>query len=255
MNFTIFLNSRGRVNQLARCLNAIEAKTKNPAKLEVIVKVDTDDSESIGFLRSVEKTDKQPGMYPFELKILVSPRPASLCASFNQMAKMGKGQYLFVFTDDAEIMTNGWDEIALSKINTYKKARNIEDDIIYGCTADTSIDKVQGEKYASFPIISKQATEALGFFMYDSFVGLGGDSSIYRVYHGADRVVDMPEIQLDHINNNTLFKVMSPDLTGFEMRMRTQQTPQDPFKFDVAKEVLRLKSYIETYAISKKKGK
>src|SRR4051812_45140590 len=132
MNFTIFFNSRGRVNQLARCLNAIESKTKNPSSLEVIVKVDNDDGESIAYLRSVEKA------FPFALNILVSPRPASLCSSFNNMAKLAKGKYLFVLTDDAEIMTNGWDEIALAKITTFKKARNITDDIIYGCTSDTS---------------------------------------------------------------------------------------------------------------------
>ena len=34
----------------------------------------------------------------------------------------------------------------------------------------------------------------MGFFMHEEFVGLGGDSAIYRVYEQINRVVDMSEI-------------------------------------------------------------
>jgi glycosyltransferase involved in cell wall biosynthesis len=242
MNFTIFLNSRGRVNQLHECIKAVHKTTHDHNNLEVIVRADNDDEETKEFIQT-----KFLG-YKFGRSVpLIGSRPHSLCGSFNEMASMAKGRYLFVLTDDAEITTKGWDLLALAKINQYKKKFNIKDDIIYGAPADTSIDKVVGAKYASFPIISKQAVNLLGFFMYESFVGLGGDSCIHRVYEQAGRVVDLSEIQIDHVYNNTIFKVMSPDLTGHEMRQRTAARPVDPFAYDVSKDVEKLKNFIKSY--------
>jgi hypothetical protein len=241
MNFTIFLNTRGRTNQFARCLEAVESNTKDPSKVEFIVKADIDDLETVLFLR--ELNDKRK---TFNFKPIVSERPPSLCSSFNQMARQGKGKYMFVLTDDAEVMTKNWDEIALARIEEFKVINKIKDDIIYGRTSDTSIDKGGDKKYASFPIISKQAIDTLGFFMYDSFVGLGGDSSIYRVYEQVKRVVDLTEIQLDHVYNNSIFKIMTPDLTGHEMRVKTAMAGSiDPFTFDISKEVEKLKRVIK----------
>jgi hypothetical protein len=247
MNFTIFLNSRGRVGQLNRCLFAIQQNTKDITNLELIVKADLDDRETIDYMKNVigSEVDNKPQIGSISLS--VGERPTSLCASFNMMANIAQGRYLFVLTDDAEIMTKDWDEIALNKIAEFKHANNIKDDIIYGRTSDTSIDKVKGEDYASFPIISKQAVNVLGFFMYESFVGLGGDSSIYRVYRGINRVVSLDEIKLDHVYNNTIFKVMTPDLTGHEMRQRTAASPLNPFTFNVDNEVNKLKNFIDNY--------
>jgi hypothetical protein len=237
MNFTVFLNTRGRVMQLARCIAALEENTKDPSKVQLIIRADDDDLETITYLKERE--------FKVNFVLRTGGRPASLCASFNEMAKAGVGKYLFVLTDDSEVMTKDWDAIALSRIEEFKTIHKIKDDIIYGRTSDTSIDKGGDKKYASFPIISKQAVNTLGFFMYDSFVGLGGDSSIYRVYEQVGRVVDLTQIELDHVFNNSIFKVMTPDLTGHEMRMRTAQAGNvDPFSFDVSKEVAKLKKVI-----------
>lgn len=238
MNFTIFLNTRGRVEQFKRCLEIAESKTKDKNLVEFIVKADTDDLETVNFLKSLETRNT------FNFKTIISERPESLCSSFNVMAKMATGKYLFVLTDDAEIMTQDWDEIALNKIKAYQKGNAITDDIIYGMTSDTSIDKPKGQAYASFPIISKKAVDVLGIFMYDSFHGFGGDSSIIRVYAGVKRIVDLTEIQLDHVYNNNIFRIMAPDLTGSETRARTQNNPVNPFEFDVSKEVTKLKEFI-----------
>ena len=200
--------------------------------MEVIVRADFDDFETIEFLK--------PLSYEFDFKPIFGDRPASLCHSFNEMAKLGVGKYHFVLTDDAEIMTQDWDEIALGEI----EEKGFKDDILYGYTSDTSIDKTVGKKYASFPIISKRAIDILGMFMYEQFVGFGGDSSIYRVYEGINRIIDMGEIEIDHINNNSIFKVMSPDLTGHEMRQRTQLNLIDPFSFDISNEVNKLKTHL-----------
>lgn len=243
MNFTLFLNSRGRVAPLANFLESVKKTTKNLKEIEIIIRGDSDDKETLDLFKTLSFRNNT-----FEFRPLIGDRPTSLCASFNVMANMGKGKYLFVMNDDVEILTPNWDIIALEKIQAFQKENGIKDDIIFGETSDTSVDKPVGQRYASFPIISKQAVDVLGFFMHEQFVGLGGDSAIQRVYEGAKRIVDLREIQVDHLYHNTVFKVLSPDKTAHEMRMNSNAHALNPFTFDVDKDILKLKNYIEKVA-------
>ena len=239
MNFTLFLNSRGRVPQLRRFVEIIENVTFNLAETELIITGDDDDQETVEFLNSLHSRKT------LIFNPIIGPRPKSLCGSYNNMANKASGKYLFVMNDDAEILTPAWDEIALKKIWEFKKEKQIKDDIIFGITSDTSVDKAHTKEYPSFPIISKQAVNVLGFFMHENFVGLGGDSSIFRVYKESQRLVDMTEIVVDHIYHNTIYKVMAPDKTAAEMRMNTAVNPIDPFSFDVSSDIKKLQDFIK----------
>jgi len=239
MDFTLFLNSRGRVSQLKKCISAVENMTLKHSEIEFVITADDDDVETVMFL----KTLKDRGT--FEFKTIVGPRIKNLHKSINNMALQAKGRYLFVLNDDSEVITKDWDKIFLEKIREYKQQRGIKDDVIYAATRDNSVDKVVGKGYASFPIISSEAVKTLGFFMYDDFVGLGGDSSIFRVYERAGRVVDMKEIELDHVYHSNIFNIMSPDLTAYEMRANSREHPMDPFTIDVSNDVRKLKEAIE----------
>ena len=190
MNFTIFLNSRGRASQLEQFISLFEEHTSDHSKTEMIIRGDEDDELTVNLLNSLYNRKT------LQFKTIIGPRPQSLCGSFNDIVKVAKGRYLFVMNDDAEIYTKNWDIIALSKIKEFQETNKIKDDIIYCNTFDTSVDKPANKKYASFPIISAQAVNVLGFFMHDKFVGLGGDSAIYRVYESIKRVIDIPEIKL-----------------------------------------------------------
>lgn len=238
MDFTLFLNSRGRVNQLKKCISAAENMTLNHSKVEFIITADDDDSETLTFIETLKSRKT------FEFKTIVGPRLRNLIKSFNNMALQAKGKYLFVLNDDSEITTREWDRIALDRIATYKQEQGIKDDIIYGATQDNSIDKAAGKEYSSFPIMSSEAVKTLGFFMYDEFVGLGGDSSIFRVYQGIGRVIDMKEIELDHVYHSNIFNIISPDLTAYEMRLNSNKHPVDPFSINVSHAIQKLKKAI-----------
>ena len=121
---------------------------------------------------------------------------------------------------------------------------NIKDNIYYCKTSCNSIDRDITKGYCSFPIISKEAVETLGFFMYEDFVGLGGDASIYKVYQEINRIIDITDILIDHILHRTVELVINPDTTAFEMRANTYENFIDPFSFDVTKEVKKLKEKI-----------
>jgi hypothetical protein len=240
MNFTLFLNSRARVNQLKKCIEAAENTAANHKQIEFVITADDDDLETINFLNTLKDRNT------FEFKTIIGPRLNNLIKSFNNMALKAKGKYLFVLNDDSEIQTKNWDTIALEKINKYKLDNDIKDDIIYCATEDNSVDRHKERGYSSFPIISLESVKALGFFMYEQFVGLGGDSSIYKLYHGINRVIDLREIELDHVYHNNFFSIMSPDLTAHEMRVNTQNNYVDPYLFEVSNEIEKLKKIIDS---------
>lgn len=238
MNFTLFLNTRGRVKQLEKCIKACENTTHDLSQVEMIIKGDSDDFETVRFLETLKNRKT------LNFKTIVAERPYNLNASNNVMARQGLGKYLFVLNDDAEMVTKDWDVIALEKIKQFQSSHGYIDDVIYGLTTDLSVDKAVGKKYAAFPIISSQAVQTLGFFVCEQFVSLGGESSIYRIYESVNRVVDMSQIVLDHVYHNTLLRVLTPDQTAYEMRAKSQAHHIDPFTFDVSVDTSRLSNFI-----------
>lgn len=242
MNFTIFTPVRGRPQLVHELLGKIKENTKYLDKIECLFWHDDDDQLMIDY---VSKTDFRE--FGFSILFFQNPRPESLNYAINFLAKKAKGDFCFNVNDDCQIVTKDWDEIVLNKIAQYKQEREIKDNIIYCRTGDNSIDRNKEAGYASFPIISKQAVDVLGFFMYEDFKGLGGDSSIYLLWKAIDRIVDCQEVQLDHIYHSNLFRVMSPDRTASDMRANTQKSYINPYTFDVSKGVRKLKDYIENY--------
>ncbi len=235
MKFSILLNTRNRVKYLENLLYSLITKTKNLQDIEVLINYDDDDSVSHDFAQN---------KFNLNIKFFRNPRPYSLHSTINLMAKQAKGQYLIGVNDDIEFITKDWDDIILKKIDSFKTNNYIKDDIIYCKTSCTSVDHDASLPYGSCPIVSKEAVDTIGLFLYEEFRGLGGDSSIYRVYAAVDRVVDVSEVWFDHLMHNTLEKVMSPDRTAFEMRQASFSQNINPFTFDISREVSIIKNKI-----------
>ena len=242
MNFSIILNTRGRVELLNNLLKSIHAKTQDISKVEILIWCDYDDLETIQYSTS----DAFLQFNNENIKICIGHRNKNLSVPTNYLAKLARGKYVFILNDDVEILTEHWDEIVLSSIRNFKISHSINDDIIYGYTHDTSVDKVADKQYSSFFIISKQAIDVVGFLIYSNFYGLGGDSSIYRLYNSINRVVDVG-IALDHIYHNSIDKVMNPDLTAREMRNNSSLNYVDPFTINIENESMLLQKFIKNY--------
>jgi hypothetical protein len=235
MKFSLILNSRKRPQFLFNFIKSIFEKTKSKEDVEILIRIDNDDPESLKLAE-----------YKFNLnvKFFCGNRPTNLHKSINELVFLSRGDNIFVCNDDIQIITQDWDLIAEENINKYKQENNITDNIYYCKTSCNSADRDHSKGYCSFPIISREAVNTIGFFMYDSFVGLGGDSSIYRVYDSIDRVIDLSNLQIDHILHRTVEAVINPDITAAEMRMNSARNSVDPYSLDISKEVQKLKSKI-----------
>ena len=237
MNFSIILNSRGRPHYLMSLLDSIFSKAKTPDLIEVLIKLDDDDHETINTIGLLEMINPN-------LKIIISPRPANLHVTINELAAISTGDFLFVINDDVIFNTEDWDSIILEKASA--KFKENGDKVLYVGVGDTSIDKANDGKYASFPIISRESYEVLGYFMSEHFVGLGGDVYIYRVFEGVDRVLQVGEVVLDHLLHLTLDQINNPDPTNFDMRQNTYRnlTNGSPWELDISEELKLLNEKI-----------
>lgn len=235
MNFSLFLNSRKRPDLLKNFLQSVSDTTYDKNSIEVLVRYDNDDE----LTHSISKEN-----FDINIRFISGPRPDNLTASYNQLAKQAVGKNLFVCNDDISFITKNWDQIALNKISKYLSENDISDNIYYGWTTCNSADRDTVSGYCSFPIISKKATEVAGFFMYENFTTLGADNSIYRLYKEIQRVINIKEIEIDHILHNTIEKVFSPDLVAIEYREKFFSNPINAATFDISKEVKMLNDYI-----------
>jgi hypothetical protein len=227
---TLILNSRKRVQQLGNLLESIRTKSFNLDNIEILIGVDDDDESTMLYLKAYT------GLIMNNVWMVVSPRPTNLHVSLNKLAGMAKGHFIFVLNDDTEMMTTHWD-LELSNINP--------DEVWYIATQDNSADKEQGGKYSSFPILTRAAYDALGYFMSEAFVGLGADVHLWRVFDSVGRT-KQSSIELDHVFHRTVLHVQSPDQTAIEMRQNSWRSNFDCWGIDISKDVERVKNEIES---------
>lgn len=109
---SVLIPTRGRVSRLERCLNSFNEKTENKDLVELIVKADTDDIETINFLNDYTISIKSQ----IDCKIIISERDkgyGSLHHFYNEMVKISSGEFLYIFNDDIRMETDGWENLII----------------------------------------------------------------------------------------------------------------------------------------------
>ena len=218
---SLFLNSRKRTDLLSQLFDFIRRTTKSLNDIEVLIRIDHDDEDSIAF----SHLD-----HGFNTRFIVGDRPTSLLKSYNELVSQTVGDYIFVLNDDAHILTKNWDEKLLFVDHN---------EIWYISTLCNSIDKARHKQYSSFPLLTRAAYEALEYFMLEDLVGLGGDVHLWRIFNEVKRIVHIG-ISLDHVKHRTVDSVVNTDEVALEMRANTQQFYLDPWEIDISSEVDRV---------------
>lgn len=229
---SIILNSRGRVNRLKLLFWSILQNTIDLKNIEILIRIDHDDHETVNFFKILSTNN----FNLFRIKCFIGPRPTNLCASYNELAKESKGDYIFVLNDDIDIITYGWDQEILSVPSNQIWLLSV---------FDTSIDKQNtinplDNKYGSFVIHTRASYDALTYFMDERAKSLGGDTILWRLYKAIDRIKWI-NIMVDHVFHNTVEKVHNPDQTAIEYRKKFDI---DPWTIDISNEINRMKSLL-----------
>jgi hypothetical protein len=101
----VMIPTRNRVPLLKECLDSLNQKTSDTTLVELLLKVDDDDAETIRFINSYVST--------LPLKVVISPRKkgyGSLHEHYDSLAKISEAEFLMVFNDDIEMVTQGWEQ-------------------------------------------------------------------------------------------------------------------------------------------------
>ncbi len=103
---SVILPSRGRIEFLLQTLNSLIDKCDDINNIEILVKVDDDDTETINGLKSYDK-------FNF-ITMVVSGRKngyASLNEFYNELYEKSSGEFIFCANDDMTIITDKWDTL------------------------------------------------------------------------------------------------------------------------------------------------
>jgi hypothetical protein len=188
MNFSLILPSRERINLLENLLESLLKNTSDIDNIEVWIAFDWDDSQSV---KNIKKLSNKFTFTQF----LVTDRQNNLSDGYyNRLAKISNGKFVQVLNDDCQIVTNSWDEKAIKVLSEYQKF--ISDGILYGKAQD------EGIGYSCFPLLSRQAIEAMGWFFHPEMTAWGADIHLHEVYSKVNRVIDLP-YKVDHISHHT----------------------------------------------------
>ena len=143
---SIIIPSRKRVKYLNKSIDSILKKTSDLSKIQLILRFDNDDEESINNIANL----------PFskvDITIIVGNRMRGyhdLNKYVNECCGGAKGDFMMLFNDDSYIVTNDWDLELEKHLNT-----------TVVLNPDTHDD---AQCYNTFPIISRDIYDLTGHF-------------------------------------------------------------------------------------------
>ena len=173
---------------------------------EIIFVCDDDDKASPAWIDICK--EKYPEM---DISYYVRPRTEFLNRDcFNYGAERAKGKYLWNVGDDLEFILPHWDRAIFDNLDIFYGGREFDlkkaklDRIVYinvGC--DTP--KLEDVKwpYSCFSIISREAIEAVGFFLIPGIPSWCSDYAIGELYAKSNRMMGLPEQMFKHVGVET----------------------------------------------------
>lgn len=189
---SVLIPSRGRPAQLRRAVESTMGLTADGNNVEFLVRADEDDVETIKMLRWLEAA------YP--LRSVVGPRGEGyrgLHYYINELAAQSKGDWLLLFCDDAEMVTQDWDEKIL-RTTTWNKPLGIQDICLL------NLEQEDNPASYSFVALRRRAYQLLGCFSKK----LHCDLWLYQLMQSIDMVIKC-HVKVRHFN-------VEDDPTGLE---------------------------------------
>lgn len=134
------------MRRLYSSIESLRATAADPTSFEVLVRVDDDDQPTQDFLCN--------GAAPrgVNLSVIRGPRGRGyldLHLMCNELAARSKGDFLFLWNDDAEMVTRGWDDVLRSHL--------VDPPRVYKPTS-------AGHQRNIFPVLRRSVYEAMGHF-------------------------------------------------------------------------------------------
>ena len=223
--YSFLVPTRERPALLEAFIDSISKNTIDKKIVEICIAFDSDD----------KKTSTQIGRLNRKFGSLVKfygkQRSNMINRDYvNWLCKFSNGSFIIPCNDDCNLVSSGWDEQILRKMNAYLADK--PDGIVYGKTNEIS-----------FPVLSRAAIEQLGYVMHPDFPSLGAEVHLNRVYSALDRVVDISDsLTIEHISHHTGKRPR--DNVNMHVERYASRMPFDPNQMDINEDAKRVSAYI-----------
>lgn len=222
---SILMPTRGRPRLLRESVDSLYSKCVDKSCLEFIFKVDDDDLEVIEVVKELAKVVPS--------QVIISPRGAGyydLHHIVNYLSSLAKGDWLFIFNDDARMLTDGWDQI-LAKADLSVIPRWGGNDGI--CLLGPHV--IEREISWEFPILRRKTFELLGHFS----LHLSNDSYIYWVMAGINAACSIPDIRITHFVNELSDVTKKEGRAAIDAWIDKFNSPEIKMRQEMDRQVLR----------------
>jgi glycosyltransferase involved in cell wall biosynthesis len=191
MNISIIIPTRSRQERLAKLIESIFSLAKYPDLVELVLVYDNDDEETRDLLNQFQGIFNRQNLI-----VLNRDRSHNLNNDYlNFAACHTSGKYIWGLGNDNLIITDNWDEVLLEKAEEFLKEKHGR--VLYGYVSDDihntgDINTVGG---CCFPLVSREAYEALGWFFPPEITKWGADHWLWMIYKALpeNRMLDLRE--------------------------------------------------------------
>lgn len=202
MLVTVLVPTRNRLELLERSLLSLieKADLRLGQQFEIIVRHDDDDQATRRWL------ENHPDLWTL---FIHGPRGngyADLHNMYNEMCMLARGQFLFLWNDDALMITPGWD-LEISRHNDGKP-----------CYLRSAINDGRGRDNHLFPIVHRSWYDACGHFSESPH----NDTYVYKAFSAYPQLFRDTDIVVRHDALQNLH-----DLTSLEAQRWWPTTKQD----------------------------
>lgn len=205
-NISIILALRHQSVEFLYLVASIIEKTSDIDKIEMLVVIDEDDTETLYFLNCVIAHNKQ-----FFIRKIITKRSKWFVRDYyNFAARMAYGRWVIYINADSYFKTQDWDRIVNDKMS--KAALTVGDDILSGIVEDGLDEKDKNIGFSSWSLSSKEYITLMGGILDDRIPAWGADVALGQVFNalsGVSRKVFIPEVFIDHMSHH-VYKHIKP---------------------------------------------
>lgn len=189
--FSVVIPVRNNIGGLLVTLGAFDLFTSNKKAFEVILVVDNDDND----LETYKRISKQ---YGYDIKVLQVAKSDYFCRDYyNYGVSQSSGANVMVFNDDCYIQTNKWDDLIRERIDANKHFNGV----YFVSLLDSTYYDIKEYPFPKFPMLSRKAIDAVGFFFFPQIHMWPADKAIWDMYRTVGCVITCHDVQMQHDHN------------------------------------------------------
>lgn len=235
MLISLLAPTRGRPRCLKRLINSIASTTKDLNSVELVLRVDEDDKETIAVAR------KYSSKCVFRVVPVIGGRDRVLSNLWNECWKAAKGEIYMMCADDIVFETKHWDDVVTEEFGAIP-------DRILMVWGD---DKHKAEKLATHGFIHKNWTDVLGYYVPPLFKCHHNDSWLYSLGVRVGRVKYRKDMVIRHVHWR---RGHAPFDTTYKQQMKYRGESREVWKATKKQrsaDAKKLKQFIKVFAAAK----